>query len=367
LIDPTFRGGLIDVPFNKTLETKGRSDWAKGTLQKDLSLCCLFQRGRCSLHERCHQIHVDTQFMASVRQQNLHVVSCCRRCKDTASLTSSAVSFFATFFNEKVRGITVNTAPSVDKKVDADMLAFTIGLESWLCDEAKGNVSLTVPTRKICRLHLGGRCKYGKDCKYLHLCSQLGEDFLTCPASTHVVSKAPSNPVCVEKTAKPTEAWKRAEATPSKNTFYQPKVVSSPPQNTFFDRVKKDSTPVSHSTSSAETTPDTQALDSPAPLYFTADRFTAPIPAVTAPAERSGSAMFPKSNGSSCLERSVALSGLCFDPALLWDVAEDFASNKKADVFGASCEVMSCAPLSSTCSEAASLPSTRKMSLCAFY
>jgi len=367
LIDPTFRGGLIDVPISKTLDTKGRADFMKGTLQKDLSLCCLFQRGRCSLQERCHQIHVDTQYMASVRQQNSQIVSCCRRCKDSASLTSSAVSFFACYFGASHRTVTVNAAPGADKRVDADLLAFTTGLESWLCDEAKGDPTAVISTRKVCRLHLGGRCKYGKDCKYVHLCSQLGESFLSAAPTPTALAAEPS--VLAPRSVapvKPAEAWRPKDPSPAKHTaFFATKAATKVPEgNSFFDRVNvSTTTEFSRSTSVPEvTSADSSAEDTPAPLYFTADRFAAPmtLPAqhTPCPAERSGSLMFPRSNGSSCLERSVALTGLCFDPALLWDHSDDLPSAKK-DMFGASCEL-----LSATCSEA---HSARKSDRCAFY
>jgi hypothetical protein len=36
---------------------------------------------------------------------------------------------------------------------------------------------------RVCRLHLRGGCKYGKDCKNIHLCSKLGENFVLRPAA----------------------------------------------------------------------------------------------------------------------------------------------------------------------------------------
>jgi len=312
-----------------------------------LSLCCLFQRGRCSLQERCHQIHVDTQYMIAVRQQNAHVVSCCRRCKDTASLTTSAVSFFATYFDASRQTITVNVAPNCDRKVNIDLLAFTTGLENWLCDDVKGNASAVVPTRKVCRLHLDSRCKYGKDCKYIHLCSTLGESFLSAD--------------------KPAPRVKTAEVpmVAKSPAFHQPK-VQEPPKNAFFDRVKA-APKVEFSRSTSDSLPgasiNTSVEDTPKSTYFTVDRFAAPPAAAVASVgnERSLSTMFPKSNNSSCLERSIALTGLCFDPSMLWDCSDDLPSAKKnSDMFGASCEM-----LSTTCSEAASMASTRKNG-CAF-
>jgi hypothetical protein len=367
LIDPTFRGGLIEVPVSKTFDTKGRADFVKGTLQKDLSLCCLFQRGRCTLQERCHQIHVDTQFMAAVRQQNAHIVSCCRRCKDTASLTTNAVSFFATYFQGSCRNLTVNVAPGCDKTVDVELLAFTTGLESWLHDDAREDANTTVPTRKVCRLHLGGRCKYGKDCKYIHLCCQLGEKFLSAEHQTKEASAVKAAPAAAVSTLAPaatpvpvsSEPWRARTASFSASktsAFSTPKLTKpSPAKNDFFDRVSQ-----SGSMSPPEVSKCTTIENTPVQQYFTPDRFATPptshLPAVANPAEASGSVLFAKSNGSSCLERSIALTGLSFDPAMLWDsAADEVTSTKKADTFAASCEL-----LSTTCSEASSMLSSRK-------
>jgi len=270
----------------------------------------------------------------------------------------------------------VNCAPGVDKKVDAEMIAFTTGLEMWL-EEVRGTAKAVVPTRQVCRLHLGGRCKYGKDCKYMHLCSTLGEDFLSAtPMRETFVSKAPveTSKVADAKPAKQ-EAWRGrsapVESTPPRtNSFYNAKVKSAPADNGFFNRVSDASTESNHSRTASvpEFTPECESLEAAimedVPQYFTADRFAPPPQVViTAAAERSASGMFPKST-SSCLERSVALTGLCFDPNLLWDSIDDLPSAKKnADMFAGSCEL-----LSTTCSETASLPSTKKLSReCAFY
>jgi hypothetical protein len=296
--------------------------------------------------------------MAAVRHQNSQVVSCCRRCKDSASLTSTAVSFFATYFDAAHRTITVSTGPGAEKNIDAELLAHTAGLETWLREEARGDASAVIPTRKVCRLHLGGRCKYGKDCKYIHLCSTLGESFLS---ATAMPIPPLDQPAPTNQPTPPTCAWRSKAPSAKTNVFYSAK-TKMPEGNAFFERVKNTATnDFSRSSSVPGGASEISSVeDTPAPSYFTSERFVAPssLPPPAAAAERSGSAMFPRSNGSSCLERSVALTGLCFDPALLWDSSEDIPSAKK-DTFAASCEM-----LSATCSEAHSV---RKRDRCAFY
>lgn len=183
VLDPVFRTGLLDIPIEKTSATKGRDEWLEGRLNKDLSLCCLFQKGRCHAGERCFQVHVDRDFMASIRDQQSKIVSCCRKCNDTASLTSQSIKFFAANVPSNTT-VCVSYQNGASRSVECSLLAFTAGLVQQFEEHGarvENNV-LPVPSRRICRLHMKGCCKYGKDCKNVHVCSKLGENFLVAPA-----------------------------------------------------------------------------------------------------------------------------------------------------------------------------------------
>jgi hypothetical protein len=184
IIDPAFRSGKIDIPIEKTTMTKGRDEWIEGKLRnRDLSLCCLFQKGRCHAQERCHQVHADRDYVTSLRNQQSTVVSCCRHCHDTASLSSAAMNFFAA--NMPTASTVKITFGEADEPnaYPASRLAFTDGLIQQFrdhgCKEVHGVID--IPARRVCRLHAKGVCKYGKDCKNVHVCCQLGEAVMVRP------------------------------------------------------------------------------------------------------------------------------------------------------------------------------------------
>jgi len=178
VLDPLNFGGLLKVPLPKTFETKGRNDWLKGILKKDLSLCCLFQRGKCHAGSKCHQVHADRNFVADMRAQNSHITSCCLRCGDTASSYPAGRAMFA-----ELRSSGCNTINLHGSIYPLDILAYTVGIASYMASAPRpqvlmSNDSLMIAATRVCRLHLRGGCKYGKDCKNVHVCSQLGEAVL---------------------------------------------------------------------------------------------------------------------------------------------------------------------------------------------
>lgn len=187
LLDPVYRCGLLEIPLEKTLPTKGRDEWLDGRLTKDLSLCCLFQKGRCHAQERCYQVHVDRDFIAALREQQSRIVSCCRSCNDTGSLSHQAMTFFSSNIpcGTSVHVVYANAAIRI---LDSNSIAYSAGLVQQFEEHGATveNGVLVIPARRICRLHLRGCCKYGKDCKNVHACSKLGEKFLDAPNPTVV-------------------------------------------------------------------------------------------------------------------------------------------------------------------------------------
>lgn len=187
VLDPAFKAGLLQIPLEKTFETKGRNEWLRGLLRKDLSLCCLFQKGRCHAEENCHQVHADRAHVEALRAQLARIISCCAHCHDTASHAPAALSFFATHFGCGTRVVVATTDGSgAFNEIAADRVAYTTGLVQHfdalpLSEQqlAAGGV-VVLPGKKVCRLHLRAACKYGKDCKSLHVCSTLTEDVLRC-------------------------------------------------------------------------------------------------------------------------------------------------------------------------------------------
>lgn len=202
IIDPAFRSGKIDIPLEKTTMTKGRDEWIEGKLRnRDLSLCCLFQKGRCHAQERCHQVHADRDYVTSLRNQQSTIVSCCRCCNDTASLSSAAMNFFAAHMPTTASVKITFGSDTEDANVyPASRVAYTDGLIQQFRDHGCKDIAgaIDIPARRVCRLHAKGVCKYGKDCKNVHVCCQLGEAVMTRrPATKAAVAVAARSPVTV--------------------------------------------------------------------------------------------------------------------------------------------------------------------------
>lgn len=348
LIDPTGFGGLIQVPTGKTLDTKGRTEYFQGILKKEVSLCCLHQKGRCHAAEKCHQIHVDLAFMRSVRAQNANVVSCCRGHQDTASISPSNVVFWALHLGE-AKEIKIMSADGnmILRTVPADKIAITTALVQHVTD---GGKATEIPVRNLCRLHLRGGCKYSKDCKRIHLCSQLGEGILDeTPSATSVrVSKQSPSPAPEPVVETSTSRRSSVSGTPRPQMQVAPSVSVTPkytpPQqraSSLFSRVEE--TPVAVLTErsssvasvgglsdSNRTTPRpvSEAATTPRPLGgFSQPSIldTTPLPPAVTNERTLRQADILQD--LSFMETSVKLQGLCFDPMLLAQRDDDIWSN----------------------------------------
>lgn len=386
IIDPTGFGGLIHVPVTKTFETKGRYEFFKGILRKEVSLCCLFQKGRCHAGDKCHQIHVDTTFIKNVRAQNANIVSCCRACKDTASLSSTAVAFFASHFeNPSLKVVAPDGRYSV---VRSDQVALTTGLSQHVEQQQLSSLT-SLPTKKMCRLHLRGACKYGKDCKNIHLCTKLGEDILS-PTNT----PAPEERRGSLSSNAATSKQNSRTPTPTPGVQHQRSVsgimdrgVSTPPPRAVSpaplvaEKVKKSTESAPVATDDSSRRASIVSVDDAPKDYFNSSRFQTPedksVQALSRsdsleqsslqtppPATQEGAAGERRLSFSqvdlsnvSFMENSVAMNGLCFDPSMAlqtsaWD-GFDFAPKHQPKKLSAEWLVDDLCGCSSTASQSA--------------
>jgi hypothetical protein len=178
VIDPTLHVGKVAIPYHLTLPTRGRAEWDRGTSRRDLSLCCLFQRGRCHAGDGCHQIHADREFVATMRERQAASVSCCVGCGDTLPARNP---FCRAFFNGVNTVHVVDTAAPGGARtwtLSPKQLAYTVGLQDQFTHDGCGIDAgvATVTLGSICRLQRRGACKYGKDCKRVHVCSKVTLD-----------------------------------------------------------------------------------------------------------------------------------------------------------------------------------------------
>eukprot|EP00331_Platyophrya_macrostoma_P028462 CAMPEP_0176444582 /NCGR_PEP_ID=MMETSP0127-20121128/23154_1 /TAXON_ID=938130 /ORGANISM="Platyophrya macrostoma, Strain WH" /LENGTH=358 /DNA_ID=CAMNT_0017830129 /DNA_START=5 /DNA_END=1077 /DNA_ORIENTATION=- len=177
IIDPLNRTGKVAVPFTYVQETKGFDEYRAANVAahqvgstRDFSLCLLFHRGRCNAGARCHQIHVAPSFTDEVRQRAMSTRTCCAAHGDVHS--SKYV---------QLGDVTVTVSKPAglgSSSYSLEQFALTAGLEALLLKGADDmrhvrngtKVVVRVFASRLCRLHLEKRCKFGRDCKHVHLC-----------------------------------------------------------------------------------------------------------------------------------------------------------------------------------------------------
>lgn len=159
VIDPMNRNGKVSIDMKLITETRGLVEYMSTPVaqRKDLSLCLLYQKGRCNAGARCHQIHACPEFITKVRAQVAVSNNCCAAHGDVFSTTYAKATQVVTVVTDGV---------GVDYSLSA--FARTEALELVLSKSK--TASLKVPANKICRLHGQNRCKFGQDCKNVHLC-----------------------------------------------------------------------------------------------------------------------------------------------------------------------------------------------------
>jgi hypothetical protein len=160
VIDPCNRTGKITVPLQYITETRGVNELARPADAKDMSLCLLFQKGRCNAGARCHQIHADPDFVTKLRAQAAAGSACCALHGDfnSASYLSAGLMVEVMTNGTSVR----YSMLAFGRTQTMDQLVATAGCAGY-------NI-IRVNSNKICRLHSQGRCKFGKDCKNIHMC-----------------------------------------------------------------------------------------------------------------------------------------------------------------------------------------------------
>lgn len=160
VIDPCNRTGKINIPEKHVIGTKGVSDFRSNPAKRDgkeLSLCLLFQKGRCNAGSKCHQVHADPDFVNALREKALSVKNCCASHGDVHSCGFLSVKTTVVIFS-------ADDAHTYD----ISSMGRTSFLDGLLRN-ASNNV-VRVSASKVCRLHSQSRCKFGKDCKNIHLC-----------------------------------------------------------------------------------------------------------------------------------------------------------------------------------------------------
>jgi len=161
VIDPCNRTGKISIPMQHVVGTKGVSDFHSNPAKRDgkeLSLCLLYQKGRCNAGSKCHQVHADPEFVSSLRDKALAAKNCCAAHGDVHSTGFVGVHTTVTIY-------------SGDDEQCYSLASFArTSFLDGILRSSNSTKGPRVPASKICRLHSQSRCKFGKDCKNIHLC-----------------------------------------------------------------------------------------------------------------------------------------------------------------------------------------------------
>eukprot|EP00760_Papus_ankaliazontas_P028016 PhM_4_TR3479/c0_g1_i2/m.46280 len=195
VIDPANRACTrVVIPLTQITETKGVSDYfrSKGRVRKDLSLCLLFQQGRCNLGVRCHQVHADRAYIAQVRLDAFRGVvnDCCAgHSGDNTLCTADA----ALHHRLQSCSITLLDAKHREHPLRPSQLARTDALVNRLESLADGD-ALTLHHLHVCKPHFERRCKHGRQCKNIHLCRDLATVLNGGVGDVALPNLAPSQP-----------------------------------------------------------------------------------------------------------------------------------------------------------------------------
>jgi hypothetical protein len=153
-VDPVARS-VLEIPLTAVKATKGLEDFTAKRTGRDLSICCLYQQGRCRADLGCRQIHADRDVVAHMRSNLANRHSCCKFCAGNYTPSGNVVQ--------------------LSGRATAGMPAIPVERIVPTC----GFVGQTdVPWSTVCRLHLQQTCKYGDSCRNVHICAKLGTPLL---------------------------------------------------------------------------------------------------------------------------------------------------------------------------------------------
>eukprot|EP00906_Rhabdomonas_costata_P004897 RCo007343 len=175
VIDPQLKQfGRLWLPIAKLLPTNGLARHRSGHPYPP-SLCLLFQKQRCHAGEQCNQIHADVEFIAAARValQGITYSNCCHQHGDLPSTRRDFQGLCQTMRVSFVAGDGVTKFP-----ISSGEVAVTAFWTKWMAEHSaamgssahRTTTEVTITPADICYLHQRSSCKYGVDCKHVHVC-----------------------------------------------------------------------------------------------------------------------------------------------------------------------------------------------------
>ncbi|KPA85686.1 hypothetical protein ABB37_00071 [Leptomonas pyrrhocoris] len=198
VVDPQRR--KLHVPLSAIQTTKALN----GRL-KTPSLCLLFQSGRCRQGDNCYQVHVDPATVERLRVDMESMPCCCLLHGDCNCHLVDPASY-------EGRALCI----AGQYNVPLSRVAYTAGLQRVL---QGGATSVPVNPSVLCRLHgQPGGCRFGADCKFIHVCcSILNNELAHVMSSATAATNAPSTPA--HQPQQPLRLGSSAPGSPSARTY----------------------------------------------------------------------------------------------------------------------------------------------------
>jgi len=159
--------GRVWVPLRYVARTKGLR---RHHIQhpRSLSLCVLYQQGRCHANAKCNQLHVDPGHIERLEAALLaHGSTCCPFHGAPAD---------PTFFGGRAVPIVLQLGPEPHSPEGREVPVPVARISPtffWHRVLRSPRDRLFFPMGRLCRLHQSGQCKYGAECKNVHVCRVL--------------------------------------------------------------------------------------------------------------------------------------------------------------------------------------------------
>ena len=168
VIDPHLKHlGRFWIDCKKLVRTEGIARYQVNHPHPP-SLCLLYQEGRCNAGSKCNQIHVKRSHMKNLRKALAAAPpsNCCLRHGDLASGRTDVRKLL----EEHPLEIKLGRGASV--RFPSHAVAITTYWDKYLREPYQIRGVLHVVSSRICNLHQLNQCRYGVDCKNIHLCRE---------------------------------------------------------------------------------------------------------------------------------------------------------------------------------------------------
>eukprot|EP01001_Neometanema_parovale_P005274 NODE_1846_length_1586_cov_151.515379_g1758_i0.p1 GENE.NODE_1846_length_1586_cov_151.515379_g1758_i0~~NODE_1846_length_1586_cov_151.515379_g1758_i0.p1 ORF type:complete len:340 (-),score=33.46 NODE_1846_length_1586_cov_151.515379_g1758_i0:566-1522(-) len=158
--------GRLWIPQEHIQQTKGLDRYLTGKPHSP-SFCMLYQHGRCAMGKQCNQVHVNRIYGYSLRETIARsaVSTCCHHHGDLPSILGMTA-----FDNSRLKAIQLDCEGYDPIEVDFTQIAYTEYFANAIRSKKK---IISFKPDRICNLHQYQACKYGVECRNVHMCREL--------------------------------------------------------------------------------------------------------------------------------------------------------------------------------------------------